>query len=87
MSWSIYDVNLVPVPRNRDGRQLDRDTSLPLRRQVVGDRIAFIHVTDSQRLTAVKEHSFRRGSFSSVNVSDDANVPSFGRWNSIKLRF
>lgn len=62
-------------PLKCDCCRLDSYAASPFCREEIGHGRAFIHVAYSSSVSAIIEHTLRGGSFTSIDVSYDANVP------------
>ena len=75
MPWRIYQINLVLIPVERSGRRSNRNSSLPLLLHVIHDRVSMMDFSWSCQQPSVEQHPFGGGSFASINMRNNGDVP------------
>ena len=74
---SINQIDEVLLPLERNGSCVDGDASFSFLRHPIHYGVARVNGTNGscKRVTSVVEHSLSHGSFSGIDVSENANVP------------
>ena len=71
---AVFFASVSRSPKTSGGGRSDGNAALALLFHPIHYRLAFVHLTDLVRNPCIEQNALGNRSFSSVNVSDDADI-------------